>query len=270
MTDSSNSSGEEVILNSSPTVAKKQISPAKKWCFTLNNYTESDVSSIVPQLQQLSKVLIVGREIGAECNTPHLQGYLEFLTKRRPLSLNLTTRIHWEKARGNRQQNVDYCSKDNDVLLSHGLPKPVKTITPDRDWEVSIITQIKEEPDDRTVHWLWGEGNIGKTSFCKYLCVHHGAIMLSGRAGDMKNGVIQYLQTNGECPSLVLINIPKSFNRDSLDYEGIEAVKDMCFYSGKYEGGMVCGNCPHLYVFANEPPNGEKLSADRWDIVELD
>ncbi|WP_445779375.1 hypothetical protein, partial [Shewanella sp.] len=112
-------------------------------------------------------------------------------------------------------------------------------------------------------------GNKGKTSFCKYLTVKHGAIALSGKAADMRNGVIDYQKTNGFLPELVLIPIPKSFNTDYLNYEGIENIKDMYFYSGKYEGGQVCGNPPHLFVFANEPPDTSKMSLDRWKVIEI-
>ena len=70
----------------------------------------------------------------------------------------------------------------------------------------------------------------------------------------MKNGVIQYKINNDDCePELIVINLPRSFNSEYLSYTGIEEVKDMCFYSGKYEGGQVVGNCPHLIIFANSP-----------------
>ena len=126
------------------------------------------------------------------------------------------------------------------------------------------------EPNDRTIYWYWGEGNLGKTSFCKYLTIHHEAIALGGKGADMRNGVVEYVKTNMITPELVLINIPRSFDTEYLSYEGIENIKDMYFYSGKYEGGMVCGNSPHLFVFANAPPDTRKLSNDRWEITHID
>ncbi|GAC77799.1 replication protein, partial [uncultured marine virus] len=117
--NSSNSSGGEVILNSPPT---KQISPAKRWCFTLNNYTDTDISSIVPIFDEKCKIVIIGKEIGEENETPHLQGYLEFHTKLRPLSLGLNSKIHYEKARGNMMQNVEYCKKEGNVCFTKVYP----------------------------------------------------------------------------------------------------------------------------------------------------
>ena len=65
----------------------------------------------------------------------------------------------------------------------------------------------------------------------------------------MKNGVVEYQKTNSCLPEIVLLNIPRSFNSDYLYNTGVEEVKDMFFYSGKYEGGMVDGNSPHLIIF---------------------
>jgi len=166
-------------------------------------------------------------------------------------------------------QNIEYCKKEGKVCFSKGLPLPIKLISPDYYWERKILTIIEQEPDDRTIYWYWGKGNMGKTSFCKYLTVKHGAIALGGKGADMRNGVVEYKKTNGTTPELVLINIPRSFNCEYISYEGIENIKDMYFYSGKYEGGMICGANPHVFIFANEPPDIAKLSSDRWIIHEI-
>lgn len=97
-------------------------------------------------------------------------------------------------------------------------------------------------------------------------------IVLSGKADDMKHAIVQYKDTNKRFPKIVLINIPRSFDDKYISYTGLEAVKDMFFFSGKYEGGMICGPSPHVMIFANRPPTREAMSADRWrifDIVDL-
>ena len=92
---SSNSS--KGLGNSIPT--PKQCSPAKKWCFTLNNWQKDEFeafSSIVPEFCTFA---ICGSEVG-ESGTPHLQGFVEFKVKKRPKSVFDNDRIHWEKAKG--------------------------------------------------------------------------------------------------------------------------------------------------------------------------
>ena len=76
-------------------------------------------------------------------------------------------------------------------------------------------------------------------------------------------------KNEGETPSKVIINIPRSTNHSFISWTGIEEIKDMFFYSGKYEGGMVCAKCPHVVIFANGPPEMDKLSQDRWNIVYI-
>lgn len=255
--------------NTIPT-PNKQISPAKRWCFTLNNYTEEEISSIVLITKEKCKKAIISKEIG-ENHTPHLQGFISLHVKARPISLYSNKRIHFEKAKGTDLDQVVYIEKENKAFLKIGYPRDIDLIVPDYPWEQEILKIIRTAPDDRTIYWYWSkEGNMGKTSFCKYLTVKHGAIALSGKPADMRNGVIDYKNRNGDTPELVLIPIPRSFNTDYLNYEGIENIKDMYFYSGKYEGGQVCGPCPHLFVFANEPPNEEKMSEDRWIIKNID
>ena len=225
----------------------KQISPAKRWCFTLNNYKEEDIKGI--SSNSSINEYIIGEEVG-ESGTPHLQGYIEFKTKKRPMGVfKEFNNIHWEKCKGSKAQNIEYCKKDGKYHTNMKLPKPLKKLfTELYDWEKTIIDIIKEEPDDRTIYWYYDKKcGAGKSTFCKYLHREFGAITLSGCASNMKNGVIQYSQANNGClPEIITINLPKTFKVGKhLSYTGVEELKDMFFYSGKYEGGMVDGNCPH-------------------------
>jgi len=49
----------------------------------------------------------------------------------------------------------------------------------------------------------------------------------------------------------------------------LESIKNGLFFSGKYESTQVVMNSPHLIIFANEPPDKSKMSADRWHIVRI-
>ncbi len=254
---------------------KKQISPAKRWCFTVNNYDfemVKEISSIVPEL---CDVYIVAKEVGKK-GTPHLQGYVEFKEKCRPRNIfkNNINKFHWEKAKGNRNANFVYCNKDGNLLMAagHKLRRPVKILTYDqlRKWQTEIIDIINQEPDDRTIYWYWSKkGNVGKTTFCKYLTMKHEALPLAGKGADVRNGIVEYVKTYNDTPELVVFPIPRSYNSEYLSYEALENIKDMYFYSGKYEGKPICGNPPHLIVFSNHPPDTSRMSVDRWKIMEI-
>lgn len=219
---------------------------------------------------------IFEEEVGEE-GTPHLQGYIEVASRIRPFQLKLPKQIHWEKAIGTRGENIAYCSKERGRQAHYSLEfapvRPLKILAERdlRDWQKGVCDIISREPDDRTLHWYWSAtGNVGKTTFCKYLTSRYGALPLAGKGADVRNGVVTYVEKNGKCPELIVVPIPRSYDEKYLSYEGLENCKDMYFYSGKYEGAAVCGNPPHVFVFANFYPDVEKLSDDRWVIWQID
>lgn len=250
---------------------KKRISAAKKWAFTWNNYPENWLALLAPVLED--QEWIAGYEIG-ESGTPHIQGFVEFTSKVRPVGYKGAPKaIHWEICKGDRASNVKYCSKDGNVVKESTIKVPRTIKFPEMDlwWEKELLEIIETEPDDRTIYWYWSDaGNLGKTTFTKYLCVKHEACLLSGKGADVRNGAMTWKKDKGSYPNLCVFPIPRSFNSDYLSYEAIENVKDACFYSGKYEGGTVCDPCPHLLVLANFPPDESKMSYDRWVVKNVD
>ena len=279
--NSSNSSkGPEGGNTKPPQEKKKQISPKKHWCFTHPNYTEEDIAMWKKKaLDPNVELLVFQTEMAPSTGLIHLQGTISFHDKVRPLNEISSKKVHWEPRKGNKQQSCLYCVKLEEVRpepylkFCHGwrAPEIIRTITPDRWWQQEIIKIVEEEPDDRTIHWYWSEaGGIGKTAMLKYLNVHYGAIPCSGKGADMRNAIRDYAETNGYTPKIIIVPIPRSFSVEYLSFEGIEQAKDMIFYSGKYEGGVVCGNPPHLIVLANVAPDESKMSADRWHVVCID
>lgn len=92
----------------------------KRWCFTLNNYSDEEFSRI---LEIPSKYLVVGKEVG-ESGTPHLQGFIIFETNQRFNHVKnlIGTRAHLEVARGTSQQASQYCQKDGNFEERGSLP----------------------------------------------------------------------------------------------------------------------------------------------------
>lgn len=246
-------------------------SPAKRWCFTLHNGTLYGDDGVVPILKSLSAKGIVGVEFGRSGETPHLQGFIYFKEKVRPMGL-INRNAHWELAKGSDMSNYNYCSKEDGEMAYWGFPRPLKI--PKKSelylWQKEICEIIEQVPDDRTIYWYWSKkGRVGKTTFAKYLYKTYGTIALNGKGNDVRNGIVDYYEATGDTPTSVVMNIPRCFNCEYLSYESLENIKDMYFYSGKYKGGMVCGNSPHLIVFANTTPDEEKMSEDRWVIREI-
>lgn len=263
---------------SKKSAAEPRITANKRWAFTWNNYTEEGIEKFVEQCKLHDISYIFGKE---KVDTDHLQGYIESTKRIRPFAVWTEKAIHWEKARGTRAQNIAYCSKDTgrDKTMTFWYPACMKPprkmcVLADEDmhpWQFSLRAAMREEPNDRIVHWLCGlDGGEGKTTWAKKMCVEEGAIMLGGKAADVKNGIVTFKKETGDTPEIIIINVPRSQDMAYVSYQAIEDCKDMCFYSGKYEGGMVCGMPAHVVVLSNEMPMESKMSKDRWNIWVID
>ncbi|QDJ95227.1 replication-associated protein [Capybara virus 10_cap1_55] len=100
------------------------MSRASNWCFTLNNYTEDEYAQVCQALREECKYFIVGRERGAE-GTNHLQGFASLSRCRnlRYVRDKLSSRAHFEVARGSAASNRTYCSKDGDFIEGGTIPQ---------------------------------------------------------------------------------------------------------------------------------------------------
>jgi len=109
-------------------------SRAKRWSFTVNNYTLNDELALkrlcgifdAPdpgESEPLVDYLIYGREL-ASTGTPHLQGYLIWKTDCRLVTcrnrMGLVTAPHLEVSRGSPEQNRVYCSKEDETPFEYG------------------------------------------------------------------------------------------------------------------------------------------------------
>jgi len=262
--NSSNSSGENGNTKHS-TPKKSQVSPSVKWCFTYNNYPINYHSMIDPILKENCKKFVYGEEVG-ESGTPHLQGSIWLKTKMRPDQLKLDKKIHWEKMR-NEEASIKYCQKDSKVTI-HGFPKPIKILNELRKWQADIENLIiNNEPDGRTINWYWeATGGTGKSSFCKYMFVKHGTLIIQGgKLADISNIIFN---SNMDEITAVVIDIPR-VNSNKVSYAAIECILNGMITNTKYETGVKVFNPPHVVVFANDPPETESLSKDRWKVTEI-
>jgi hypothetical protein len=276
--NSSNSSKGEGNTKPPP----KQGSPQKNWCMTLNNYSEEEYNSLISFFNSnSSNRWIIGKEVGAE-GTPHLQCFCHFDEKIRFTAIKKACdRLHIEPCKGKEQDNLKYCSKDGnyETNVKFKRDKVFLSIEELNAWELKIDNICRNEiPDDRIIYWVYSKsGNMGKTTFCKYLQNTYDACIIGGKSCDSKNCIATYISNSEDkrAPEVVICPIPRSYDLNYVSYEAIEMIKDMFFYSGKYEGCCVNDNSPHLFVFSNEPPSTvtddskPRLSFDRWKILEI-
>lgn len=165
---------------------------SRNYCWTLNNWTEDDVTFLKSPSAPV-KCVWFGREVG-DSGTPHLQGYVE-LTK--PMRIAGVKKIggpwgraHLEIRRGSRDEAIEYCGKSAPLEV-YGNPNGQGSRTDlDRTRNLALtegmrgvtlvcnrqqigvakefLTYHEEERDwQPEVIWLWGPTGVGKSRWAK-------------------------------------------------------------------------------------------------------
>lgn len=285
MTDQENSSSDQEISyepqrattggggnTNAPPPKKKNQTRAKNYVFTLNNPTHTEIEVLLNGLKELGCTTLAMQE---ECeSTPHIQGTVGFKYAKAFSKLKeLNGRTHWEVCKHLRN-SIKYCTdieKRKGRVWTIGIPKPIIDVLEEHkpyEWQQKIIDICMEDPDDRTIYWIYDEtGAKGKTTLCKHLVLKKGALCVGGKVNDVKYAVAKAVET-GKDVRIVLWDIPRSVDVE-WSYEAIESIKNGIFFSGKYESGQCVMNSPHVFIFANRLPDFTMMSGDRWKIMNV-
>lgn len=243
----------------------------KRYCFTHNNYSEEDCKIIEQSAEKYKYLYIFGYEVGDQ-GTPHLQGYIEWPNKTAYTAIikKLGIQMHFTPAKGNRNDNINYCSKDGNYKSN--IPeckpkKPLKLITNLYPWQKEIVDLHETEPDGKTVHWYVDlKGLQGKSSFSKYMAYHHKVLVIQGGAfKDIMNIIFNW---DMDTTTMMIIDIPRK-NGNSISIAALECIFNGMITNTKFETGVKMFNPPHIIVFSNFYPNESDLSEGRWNIKKL-
>lgn len=166
----------------------------------------------------------------------------------------------------------EYCTKEDTRLMGpwgHDIPIPPKLLAIDDfyAWQRIIWNEVSQIcTNDRVIHWIYDEkGCSGKTQLAKKICYEKGALLFSGKSGDISSRVILAPTP----PKICLMNIARDME-SFVSYKAIEDLKDGFVASGKYEGGQCIWDAPHVVIFANFYPRVDALTKDRWNIRTTD
>lgn len=257
----------------------------KQWVFTVNNPGGSP-GRLITFFNGIGAAFIFQLEEGEE-GTPHWQGCFKLKCKKsfsvlqRGLTAACGKGPHLEACKA-LPAAIAYCQKLDGRLAGpwagggdgFAIQKaPTDRFDPARctAWQQDLLSVLQEEPDDRTVHWYYEAcGGVGKSTLARHLCGWAFAgrcIIVNGKAGDIYNRFIAHAREYG-APVLVLIDIPRC-SSGHFSIAAAEAMKNGLISSGKYEGGQLVFDSPHVVVFANEPPPWGKMSLDRWRVRHI-
>lgn len=134
-----------------------------------------------------------------------------------------------------------------------------------RQWQSELLRKLEEEPDDRTVMFLLDyEGNKGKTWFIRYYLSNHTDAQLLGvgKVTDIAHMVDSEKR-------VYFFNVPRGMMQ-YFQYTIIEQLKDRMVVSPKYNSQIkFLRSKVHVVVMCNEDPDLDKMSADRFNIINI-
>lgn len=249
----------------------------RSFCFTINNWTPSDHFG-ARLLARAAAYGIIGKEIGEECGTPHLQGYIHMPN---PISFDKIKkslpRAHITIAHGNDTQNRTYCSKSTDFeefgtpSIGQGTRTDIKALAESiKSREFSLDEIMFEFPElylkynrgikdmvqatfsPRTcapqVIWLWGLAGVGKTT---YVTSRHESLYVK----DNTMWWDRYKQEEA-----IIID---DYDTDSIPYRTLLRLLDHTVFQGQVKGGYIYVNSPYIYITSEYHPShfwdGNKL-----------
>lgn len=133
------------------------------------------------------------------------------------------------------------------------------------DWQKEIMDAFEQEPDARTIYWVYDEtGGKGKSRLAAHLVSKYDGIILGGKLDDMKYAfsrdvskvaIFDLTRTQSDCMKGLV-----SF---------AESLKNGMYMNAKYESRMVTFARPHVIFFANFMPPENVWSDDRLKLVNL-
>jgi hypothetical protein len=243
------------------------------WVFTFNGYEDADINHLEQEFKRICHWYIFQEEIGngthdIPVGPPYLQGTLKLKTRARKTQMTpIHTNIQWEEIKSVKAAKC-YSQKEatrsgKQWVYGIELYDPVLVDEP-RGWQLDVMKILDNTSDDQLIHWFWEPtGCVGKTELCKYLCVKHQASFVGG---GTKQNILCSIKK--KTPKVMIVDIPRA-EYAYVNYCALEAVKDGCIFSGKFEAGANAFTPPHVICFANSPPKIENLSPDRWNVVSI-
>lgn len=217
-------------------------------------------------------------ERGLKSGIYHYQGFCRLKTKDRPKALAIASNHHGLNgmcisAAHDIEALKWYCMKTDDTKIAGPWtcrPKyEGKDIFPLKDWQLQILMYCQGPVNTRELLWIFDQiGKHGKTNFKKFMSFYHDAKTF----GWMKAADIFNLMVNEGPGKIYIFDLtrekPQDFPLNDL-YAAIEAIKDGSITNGKFNGGKMMFDPPHVIVLANFKPLTASLSADRWTIIDL-
>lgn len=133
-------------------------------------------------------------------------------------------------------------------------------------WQESLFAVLKQPADPRKVIFCVDErGNSGKSWFCHYVAslLEGVQVLLPGKKADLCMMV-------DPDSKIIFLDATRSKQGEYILYDFLEELKNRYIFSPKYYSILkALKHIPHVVVMMNENPDMNKLSQDRYHVLEV-
>jgi len=264
-------------------MAEEKSSPQRRWCGTLNNYSEEEYKLFT---ELPCKYSVIGKEVG-EGGTPHLQMYFIFERTCRMSSLKrLCARVHWEAAIAD-EMAAAYCMKEGDYVIKDTRAQGKRTdllevrdfVKESRGDIVAVMQKYPAEflkygsnlklmcslacpPRDFApiVCWIWGATGHGKTRSVVDWCAKKNLSLWVG-GGDLNRFWNGYMNQEA-----VLFD---DFRPSQILFNRLLQVLDRYPCVVETKGSYTQLNSKFMFITCNAPPDNIGYDCSNEDIKQL-
>lgn len=132
-----------------------------------------------------------------------------------------------------------------------------------------VLDVLDNTGDREIVVWYDGTGNVGKSFLTRWLVERGRAYYVPPTVENAKQ-IIQWVCSGYQNQPYIVIDIPRSAKWSEPLYTAIEAIKDGLVYDTRYSAKLRDIWGVKILVLTNSRPKLDKLSTDRWIIIEED
>lgn len=149
-------------------------------------------------------------------------------------------------------------------LLDNLTPIPALRSGEPRQWQSELAGKLDGPADDRSIIFAVDpEGGHGKSWFQGWYLsknLERVQVLSIGKRDDIAFSI-------DEGKEVFLFNVPRG-GMEFLQYTILEQLKDRMVFSPKYASKMkYLKKTPHVVVFCNEEPDYNKMTNDRYDVI---
>lgn len=143
-----------------------------------------------------------------------------------------------------------------------------------RPWQIKVFNIIEEQHSERKIVWVYDvKGNTGKSWFQNYVEAYYGYQRVFRCDLRIKHkDICNILRKRGlSTINIFMFNDARPAGEGDVNcYRILEDIKDGAITSSKYDNDIIKVNTPNIViVFSNVRPNKDKLSKDRWMIIDI-